>query len=476
MSPPPPYLQGAPFAASGARQPLFDVDFTTLSLGARSQATFATETAVNNPGGLVFERASVGTVQTSATTIDSTPTVNQPGIGCLDSTQSKRGLVMQPRTALCLLNIIFPRTIIGWNPGEGSLNPAWNGWAGQDSEQSNNDAVSPDGLTKAIRLKTYIGMRGSPAYSPPQLDGSYSIYGASAGVTAPATFSMWCKGTLQMVTTVGGNPSPPTTVPLGGASALRVASTGVWTRAAMTGIGIGPYAIVADGRDYSSCAGAPYIPSGGLTPIECHADFINVTRGIYIPEAIELTGGVCAAHFLHYPTGSDIVAANHQLKMSVILSPKHASTSEVYHGVNDPDITLGFSIWSYEDAGVKSYVRIRQSDRKLAVKVGVMTEIVSTNAIVFGQNSKVQIHVAVGGNVASVARYRIHNGTTWGAWVDLVLATVANNVAPGANPIYFLSSPFNAITFGGSSDDYFGWCCRVHRLTTYDEFDQAVAA
>lgn len=431
---------------------LFDVDFTVYTLGPRTQAEFLAETAVNNPGGLTFARASVATVQTDAVTIDSTPAVDEACIGCLTDDQDKRGLVMQPRTALCLSGLVFPRTHTGWSAGETT---GTNGWGGLSSQQTNNDAVSPDGQTKAIRLQTFIGNRGPPAYAG-QDDGAYAIYAATAGVTAPATFSMWVKGAAQMVTFPGGNPSPPTAVV--NSSALRVPDTGAWNRAAMTGITIRQYTVATDGRDFSACSDAPYIPSGGLTAYDCHVDFINVTRGKYTPEAIELTGGVCASHYLSYSVGTELLAPNGQIRIYASFSPMHASTDDVYWGQNNGNIATGLSLFAYQTTGpVNSYAYVRQSDHRLVVKIGAMADVVSTNAMVFAANDTVELVVFVGSGIASVARYRVNGG----APIDLVLATVANAPAPDA--FYFHSAPFD----GSDPLDRYGWPCRVHHLTAY---------
>ncbi len=416
---------------------IFDFDFTTLALGGHSAASFLTATAVDNPGGLVFTRSTVSTVQTDAETIDSTPGVNYACVGNLGSTLAKRGLVVQ-HTTENFLNY-DPRSCTGWNAGEGS--------------NTNNAAVSPDGQTKAIHCVTGIAPRAGVTFSPARTpaansDGQFGFY---AGPLASSGYRMtaWMLGGVQMATNTGGNPGS-TSQPAG--ANVAVASCLVWTRVEFTSLSL-VYFAPTDGRDYQAFGGALWQARG------TYADFINAYRGTFSVEAIETAAGVRATDVLTYATGSQLIAANGQLKVYAQLSPKFASTEDVH--VGNGSAATGYALWAYQTAGpVFSHAYIRQSDHKLVVKIGAMTAIVSTNAIAFAKYDTVEVYVAVGNSVASVAKYRLNGGS----WVDLVLATITNAPAPSTNAIHFLGAPFVGI----NGSDLYGWPSHFHRLTIPD--------
>ncbi len=416
---------------------IFDFDFTTLALGGHSAASFLTATAVDNPAGLVFTRSTVSTVQTDAETIDSTPGVNYACVGNLNSTLAKRGLVVQHTTENFLT--YNPRSKVGWNAGEGT--------------NTDNAAVSPDGQTKAIHCTTGVGPRASVTFSPARspaanTDGKFGFY---AGPINSSGYRMtaWMLGSVQMTTNGGGNPgstSPPLSADVG------VASCSVWTRVEFTSTSF-VYFTPTDGRDYQAFGGAVWQAR------DTYADFINVYKGTFSVEAIETAATARATDVVKYATGSQLIAANGQLKVYAKLSPKFASTEDVH--VGNGNAATGYALWAYQTAGpVNSHAYIRQSDHKLVVKIGAMTAIVSTNAIAFAKYDTVEIYVAVGNSVASVAKYRLNGGS----WVDLVLATVTNAPAPSTNAIHFLGAPFAGI----NGSDLYGWPSHFHRLTIPD--------
>ncbi len=189
--------------------------------------------------------------------------------------------------------------------------------------------------------------------------------------------------------------------------------------------------------------------------------------GDFPGEVIPTSNGGSAGDRLKYLTGSALVAGNGQIRMYARLSPKFASWMSVYYDANDTSGKLITNIqnkqsaeyiFSYGGAG-GSYAKIKESDRKLYVKLEGGTEAVSTNAIAFAQYDEVELFLSVGNNVASVAKYRVNGG----AWVDLVLGTITNAPAPGSGAVRFFS---NDNKIYGDDEGYFtSW---LHHLAIYD--------
>lgn len=127
-----------------------------------------------------------------------------------------------------------------------------------------------------------------------------------------------------------------------------------------------------------------------------------------------------------YATGSNLVVGG-RIKCHQKFYPKFASTMDVsYNGLSFAGFALHWYLWSYgAGSGAYGYARIVASNKKLEVKVGAET-FTSTNSISFAQYDEVDIYIEAGGNVASVAKYRLNGG----AWVDLVLTTFTQNVVP----------------------------------------------
>ncbi len=436
----------------GFQKARFDFDFTTLSLGKVSQSSLLSTTAVGNVCGVKFSHASVCTVQTSATTVDDTPGVNDAPIGCRSSSQASRGLVMGPRCQLLLSGSMFPCTKVGWSAGETNGS---NGWTGASSTAT--DGVgAPTGGSDAVHITTDHALRGLPAYSPAAMDGSYGIY-CGGGVAAPTCMSAWVNGATQFESNQGGNPTdhpPGRTMTL---ARVKYFSAAGWQRCVFID-DVERYANItfADGRDFDGFDPEP--GEGG--PFAISADFwaMNLTRGKYVWEAIKLTGGIDAARDLFFETGDDAVAEDGQIKIRVVFSPLVSTADAIYFGTSTTT-AAGRAFFGYTVSGVNSYAYIRASDNRLVVKIGSMTEVVSSNAMSAGLLSYVVVELFVGNNLPSVARYSVNGG----AWNDFGLSTISNAPNPGSNPVYFLSAPFDS----GDALDRYGWPAYLHRLTVF---------
>jgi hypothetical protein len=223
------------------------------------------------------------------------------------------------------------------------------------------------------------------------------------------------------------------------------------------GDGVSQYIIPLEGRNFVAFGGDVEQTR------DCYLDFINFCPGSFPVEAIATGNTLREPDILTYANGEDLIASNGQIKLYAKLSPKFATSETVRFSSDVPNFATanGYALFAYQETGpVNSYAYIRQSDLKLVVKIGAMTEIVSANAIGFARYDSLEIYVAVGNGVDSVAKYRVNGGS----WINLTLATIANEPDPGSNPIYFLSAPFNGV----SASDRYGWPSWLHRLTLHD--------
>jgi len=138
---------------------------------------------------------------------------------------------------------------------------------------------------------------------------------------------------------------------------------------------------------------------------------------------------------------------------------RHASSTKIYW--NTDASTRGteteWYLWSWGANG-QNYAKFKDSDKKLYVKIANGSEAASTNAISFAAGDSVEVYLAAGGNVASVAKYKINGGS----WTDLVLGTISNTPAPGSGAIRLFSND-NAST--GDTGSMLIW---LNRLTVYD--------
>ena len=410
---------GSPFvSALGTPIAGFYVDFSTLALGGMSAASFASAT------GLTFSRSTVSTVQTSDSTIDSSPAINAACIGDR-TTGGSRGLVIQHNT----------RNALAGNPRDLTA-----GWATGTATTTAAFAAGPDGSTAATRTNVTAGQ--------------YAPYG-SVLTSARYCFSSWQRSTSA---TNGTMQQGWLTAAPGDGIQVRRAQTTTWGRLALPNGAVSrQYFDVSDGRDYSGSGGDAAVARDVLV------DFMQREAGDFPTEAVTTSNAYRANDVLSIASGSSIVTASSRVRFYAQIIPKFASTSQVFYDGSTsggPAASAAWYLFSWGANG-QNYAKILDADKKLYVKIANGTEAVSTNAVSFLSTDVVEFDIEVGNSVASVARYR-KNG---GGWIDLVLSTISNVPAPLAG-VGILYNDFG--TAGSDSGQFPCWLQRVAFLTDAD--------
>ncbi len=413
----------------------FNFDFTGLTLGAYTAAAFLTATAVGNTAGLVFLRSTARTVQTSPTTLDSRPGVNEPAIGNRTSTSSKTGLVIQSKVkqfvGASAANTDEPRNISrieanGWTVGLNSTNVFPN-------TDSPNEAVT--GCSKVSVL--------SSGYSP------YMVVSSGAALT---TGSIWTKNGSTQFEMNDGTPSANDKVSLGSGS--------VWQRLVINkGTLVATAMAACDCRDFSAAGGTTAQARSNVL-----LDYMQYEHGAFVNEAIATSGTACGQDKLSYATGSQLIAANGQVKMYTKFSPKMSTAMQVnYSTTTTPLYSAGWYLFSWGSVASTpaNYAYIKDSDKKLYVKLAGGVEYVSIAPIYWSQYDVVEIYLAVGAGVPSIARYNL-NGT---GWFDMLMPVVADTPAPGSSAVYFF---YNSVIDDTGNNDLGSLPCWLHQLSLYD--------
>ncbi len=406
---------------------LFDFDFTTLALGAHTAASFLTATAVDNPAGLVFTRDTISTVQTSDTTLDKTPGINEACIGNRTAILSKRGLVLQGLT--------FQRFGDAAVPNNSPNNIQTTG-AGRWTPGTAGSTAVYDAMLESTTLNVPAVGGGAPA------GGGYSNYATILSSTAPTCFSFWGDATRAKV-------SDGTTAVF----AVQQGSKGVIRKGSL----IATTFVFIEDRTFYGFTGSGYGPR-----VFHHAQY---EHGDFPTESISTGQTARRSDRLSYATGSDLIATNGQIKFFARFAPKFASTQQVNYSASSTALWQdGFHLFSWGAvlATPANYAFIKDSDKKLRVKLAGGSEYTSTNAMSWSQYDDVEVFVALGNNVASVAKYRVNGG----AWIDLVLATIADVPAPSTAAIHFFIN--SVVTHASGASDTGALVCWLHRLTIPD--------
>lgn len=447
-----PYFLGAPFLAGVPF--LLDVNFATWAAGFYDADAFEAEdftapdkaklTLTRDYSAALNGRTGQGeTVQTSASTLLRSAVATQTDVACVGRLETSRpfGLVVQPcrfnhsPDALDASTVNAPRdlrTTTGWEGGIGS------------PTITQDYAASPD-------------QSGTGCSRVEVSSGGASTYGNNDNVsgTLPITWSTWQRSTSSsdMFQVYNNNST--------GSGAwdgtTRGAST-TWARLVTlspAGSGTRARCYAVDGRDYT---GGP-----GATARDVLVDYTNFEINTHPTEAIPTARGTRPVDKLAYATGSELLATNGQIKVYAKLTPKHASTDASWF---DNGNTSGAQdYWTLFAWGTsnQNYARIKDSDKKLYVRIANGTEVVSSNAIAFAQYDEVEIQVEVGMGIASVARYRVNGGS----WNDLGLGTVSDTPSPGSGEIVFFSQTGHT-TDSGFLGNTRAWSAWVHRLTVFD--------
>lgn len=431
--------------------PLFDFDFTTLALGGHSAGSFLTATAVGNPAGLTFTRSTVSLVEINdgvgAFPIDSTPGVNYACIGNRTTTLSKRGLVIEHRVSQLL-----------GAPADNSprdLTVSWSVGSHIAAGGSTTGGVTAIPGADGIAAPTGVGCSSVGVPPPiPTFDGYYGPYANTFGGTRTCFSSFqrsWGVGDTSMQQEMNdGTPSSNDRV------TVRAASLDWGRLVTLKGADALTVFTPVEGRDFSACGGQIQ------TSRYVYVDYVLFQSGNFPTTPIATGGTNREDDRLSYATGSDLIAANNQVRFRALFSPMHDTTDQVMYNVDaNGTAAIAWFLWSWGTEAT-NYAYIRDSDKKLCVRIASGTQAVSTNAVAWTRYDVVEIFVAVGGGVASVAKYRVNGG----AWVDLVLGTIADTPAPGANPIRILSN-IDPATIVFPTADRGQLPCWLHRVTFY---------
>lgn len=412
------------FIYGGASSPvlLFDFDFSTLSAGPISQATFLSTTGLN------FSRSTASTVQTSDSTLNETPATNNACIGNRTGTSTNAGLVIQQNTF----------NLLG-SAGDASPRNLTVAWAGGTMTSLGGQSQSPD--TSGTGCSSATG--GS---------GTFSNYGVGATSSARC-FSSWQRSIDQ---TSNGNMFQVdiTTYPPAAGNVFTARSANnTWGRIITpkpNGVA-GQYLAICDCRDYSGIGGDV------AQARSVYVDYIQLEDGVFATEAIPTGQTERRNDRCSYASASDFVSIDNQIKTYYKFTPKFSSSMEVGWRITGSAGTVSkYYLWSID---ANNYAYINATDLKLYVKIAGGTETISTNAISFSQFDIVELYLAVGGNIASIAKYKLNGGS----WVDLSLATITNTPAPGAVAIGLLFNVSSA-----DNVDTGTLPCWFHKFSVYD--------
>lgn len=327
---------------------LLYADFQGLPLGAYSGTL---------PGGLSLTRDSVATVQTSASTVDSTPGLNVPRIGSLGL--GWQGLVLEESR---INYTVASRTASTWTSGSGDTYTLNSG-----------NVTAPDGAAVwAFRDQVPSGTYGRN-YAP--------VMTASV----PATATVWMRADTGIVM---GRPRAGLSIP----AANGVALTTTWQRFTWTAASNDYTANVVDANEGRAVGG--YSVAGACDGWQ---DFWQTELGSFGTEAIVTTSATAtrAADELSYSTPANLID-NGRLSIEIWLRPKGARG----------EYTSQCQLW-YMGASNQAWIDV---NGQLHVMVGGVQ--VDCGSLSWAAQEQIKIFVAAG-NGATTASYEDGSGTTY---------------------------------------------------------------
>ncbi len=322
--------------------PLFVADFTTLTPGRVSAL----------PAPLLFERASVATVQTgSSVVVTSGISVNVPRAGRRLDADSIGLLIEEARTNVAVQSMDL------WNPS----------WASFGSAMSGGTTTSPDGTTAGAGILT----DGSPiAYAA-----RYAVIPMAGLTSVMSTWQRWQLGSVSSINFIGAT-SP---------SSFGTTS-GFWERLATSP------AVGTAGSQIAALAGT----GNPLSPADVgSAAFwgMQLEAGAWASELIPTGSSPAtrAGERLYSPSVSSLVSMG-RLSMRVSLRPK-ASTADYQRPVR---------LWTID---ATNYCEITPSGVMSVVIAGVTN---TTSALAWAQYDALDIFVAAGGSIETVVSWRVN--------------------------------------------------------------------
>ncbi len=349
--------------------------------------------------GFTFERASASTVQTSASTIDSTPGVDD---ACIGDAGFGRGLVIQLNT----------KNLIGSTPGANTPRDLSSGWlAGSGGiTVTPGYAAGPDGV--AVGVGADVGctriITGTDQYGP---TGSFLD-------SARRCFSSWQRskdassnGAMQQEWNSGGT--------VGDVDFTLRSASNTWGRLVMKSNG-------ATGAYWTPVESYSTLAHGGVgaTARDVLVDFCQFQEGNFATEAIPFAATVRDCDRLSYPTGSDLIDDG-QLRLYAKCIPKFASTDGIYYHGSGSDGVSDYAYLASWDSELNYIYCYRPGINTMFAHVNGTS--ISGDSMTWAAYDTVEFYIAVGGNLPTKLFYRVNEG----AWTDLhATDDVASDVAP----------------------------------------------
>lgn len=366
---------------------LFTLDFTSAALGAMANATFV------STFGLSFARASAATVQTSASTVDSTPTTDQPRF-CATGATGIRGLLIEESRSNLIQNN-RDESAAGWNAGTSTVTTAY--------------AAGPDGTT-GTGSRTQ-GAGGGSDFGKYQTRSTVSL-GTSQVLSA------WVRGALGATHhTIRSSGTPTDTF-----DTIAVAGT-TWQRHVF------PFTSASPGSDnlFSDSS-----LSSGLTE-DVVTDLMQIESGKFATSAIVTTGA----------TGTRAGEHPSDASASRWSDANRISVEFVFCPLGTPAQYTANAYFWYIDANNNAWM---DTSQKVNVKIGGTT-VTSASAISWTAGQVVDLWIEAGGGAATKVEYRTSSdgGSTWGSVTTLINSALAGNLAPSAIDV-FCSSTTNQMS------------------------------
>jgi hypothetical protein len=334
-------------------------------------ASAYTPGGISTPTGVTFTRASAATVQTSATTVDTTPAVDVLRVGQYSASSSVRGFVIE-ESRTNMVPDARDMSVASWSAGSSATLVASN-------------LTSPDGASVAQHWT--VGSGGSSKFRT-----------ASLTLNARYSFSQWTRGAA------GGEAHASTHVVNGAASP----TTGYW---AFTG----PRTLTLS---WERLIGVPTLVNGALSAVVYHVpidgqnqtangghaagaragvvDMHQIELGAFATEFISTSGGTATRSGERIAiTGGSSLVPRGRLSLELQCIPKGARA----------DYANTITFW-YVDANNKC--EINPTTGLLTLTVGGATN--TCPGINWPALSRVQFWIEVGGSLPSVVKWSLDGG------------------------------------------------------------------
>lgn len=357
------------------------VDFSTATPGVMSAAALL----AFGGGGLVYTRASAATVQTSATTVDTSPAVDDLCIfsnGTITGPQHE-----ETRTNYCQFS-------------RGQSNSPWF----SDTTVTVDTAAGPDGSVVADRVNTSSGHSG-----------------ARQSITATGTdctWSIWCRA-------ASGTTSQQLLLGSGGAGSKCVSTASIdttWRRMSVYATPATKQVYVCEGEDLSSIPGG--IAAGARDCIVDMAQF-EIGKG---PSSFIYTSSAAAAR-----AGGRLRQNN---PAALLVGGRLPLLLEFNALWASSDYTANYAIWTLD---ANNYAIVDYTTRIPTIVIAGVSRTLAALPSWASPMTRVGIWIeAGGGSLLTSGKVRV--GGTGGTVTDLGTAAAQPAIVPGANALDLLCS------------------------------------